>query len=201
MPERGLEVVPASPCAAGSSVCLPMVAPFSFGHHAASLPLRGARICRSPQGRSRSDLAVPGRCLQAVRRWGYARRRRSCRRELMPSLENTLCRWYSAVRGLMNSSAPISAFVWPSAASRAICAFLHGVRGRDGRRCGCVRGGRSPPGTRYPQPDRRSPGRVTGPRCRVPTRCRSRVFFHRAAGERWRRPLACQSGCLPRPVR
>jgi hypothetical protein len=53
--------------------------------------------------------------------WGYAsaRRCRSCRRELTPSLENTLCRWYSAVRGLMKSWAPISGFAWPSAASRA----------------------------------------------------------------------------------
>ena len=40
----------------------------------------------------------------------------------MPSLVNTLRRWYSTVRGLMNSWAPISGFVSPSPASRAICA-------------------------------------------------------------------------------
>ena len=40
----------------------------------------------------------------------------------MSSFVNTLRRWYSTVRGLMNSCAPISGFVWPSAASRAICA-------------------------------------------------------------------------------
>ena len=45
-----------------------------------------------------------------------------CRRELMSSLVNTLCRWYSTVRGLMNSWAPISGFVRPSRAMRAIWA-------------------------------------------------------------------------------
>ena len=40
----------------------------------------------------------------------------------MPSLRNTLRRWYWTVRGLMNSWAPISGFVRPSRASRAICA-------------------------------------------------------------------------------
>ena len=83
------------------------------------------------------------RCPQAVRRWSYASARwcRSCRRELMPSLENTLCRWYSAVRGLMNSWAPISGFVWPSAASRATCAEpgqQPGVGGGDHAFCGQV---------------------------------------------------------------
>ena len=43
-------------------------------------------------------------------------------RELIPSLVNTLRRCYSTVRGLMNSWAPISGFVSPSRASRAICA-------------------------------------------------------------------------------
>ena len=38
---------------------------------------------------------------------------RSSLRERMPSFVNTLCRWYSTVRGLMNSSAPISGFVRP----------------------------------------------------------------------------------------
>ena len=32
----------------------------------------------------------------------------------MPSFGNTLRRWYSTVRGLMNSWAPISGFVCPS---------------------------------------------------------------------------------------
>jgi hypothetical protein len=37
----------------------------------------------------------------------------------MPSLVNTLLRWYWAVRGLMNSRAPISGLDSPSRASRA----------------------------------------------------------------------------------
>ena len=37
-----------------------------------------------------------------------------------PSLENTFLRWYSTVLGLMNSSLPISGFVRPAAANRAI---------------------------------------------------------------------------------
>ena len=40
----------------------------------------------------------------------------------MSSFVNTLRRWYSTVRGLMNSCAPISGFECPSRASRAICA-------------------------------------------------------------------------------
>ena len=40
----------------------------------------------------------------------------------MSSFVKTLRRWYSTVRGLMNSCAPISGLVWPSAASRAIWA-------------------------------------------------------------------------------
>ena len=40
----------------------------------------------------------------------------------MPSFEKTFRRWYSTVRGLMNSWAPICELVWPSAASRATCA-------------------------------------------------------------------------------
>ena len=52
---------------------------------------------------------------------------RSSLRELMSSLVNTLRRWYSTVRGLMNSLAPISGFVCLSLASRAICASW-GVR-------------------------------------------------------------------------
>ena len=62
----------------------------------------------------------------------------------MSSLVNTLRRWYSTVRGLMKSWAPISGFVCPSAASRAICAscavsvvarldgaLAHGLAGRQ----------------------------------------------------------------------
>jgi hypothetical protein len=53
----------------------------------------------------------------------------------MPSLVNTLRRWYSTVRGLRNSSAPISGFVCPSTARRAISAArldrepAHGLAG------------------------------------------------------------------------
>ena len=42
-------------------------------------------------------------------------------REWMPSLANTLRRCHSTVRGLRKSRAPISGFVNPSPASRAIC--------------------------------------------------------------------------------
>ena len=48
----GFEVASAISCAAGSSVCLVMGAPFRIGHHAASLPWHDARICQSPQRRS-----------------------------------------------------------------------------------------------------------------------------------------------------
>jgi hypothetical protein len=43
-------------------------------------------------------------------------------REVMPSLVNTLRRWYWTVRGLMNSRVPISGFESPSRARRAVCA-------------------------------------------------------------------------------
>ena len=42
----------------------------------------------------------------------------------MPSLVNTFFRCHSTVRGLRNSSAPISGFVSPSRASRAMCCLL-----------------------------------------------------------------------------
>ena len=45
------------------------------------------------------------------------RTRSSSARELMPSLRNTLRKWYWTVRGLMNSWAPISGFVRLSRAS------------------------------------------------------------------------------------
>ena len=48
--------------------------------------------------------------------------RRSWLREVMPSLANTLPRWYCTVRGDRNSRAPISGLDSPSRASRAICA-------------------------------------------------------------------------------
>src|SRR3954453_22189435 len=48
-------------------------------------------------------------------------------REPMSSLVNTFFRWYSTVRGLMKSLAPISGFVCLSLAMRAICASW-GVR-------------------------------------------------------------------------
>ncbi len=81
---------------------------------ARSVPPAEARshLSTSP-ARSPGRSAVPGDAL---------RRCRSCRRELMPSLEKTLRRWYSEVRGLMNSRAPTSGFVRPSAASRMTCA-------------------------------------------------------------------------------
>ena len=47
-------------------------------------------------------------------------------RELIPSFVNTPRRCHSTVRGLMNSCAPISGFVQPSVASRAICASCGG---------------------------------------------------------------------------
>ena len=47
---------------------------------------------------------------------------RSSRRELTPTLANTLPRCHSTVRALMNSWTPISGLVRPSRASRAISA-------------------------------------------------------------------------------
>jgi hypothetical protein len=72
-----------------------------MGYCAASLPLRSTRICRSPQRGSPAGARGPRRCPQAVSDPGCAKQCRSCQRELMPSLENTLCRWHSAVLGLM----------------------------------------------------------------------------------------------------
>ena len=63
---------------------------------------------------------------------------RSPRRVVSPSFVNTLLRWYSTVRGLMNSSLPISEFVWPAAANRAIWASC-GVRSASSA-SRCVRG-------------------------------------------------------------
>jgi hypothetical protein len=44
----------------------------------------------------------------------------------MSSLVKTLRRWYLTVRGLMNSSAPISGLERPSRARRATCGLLSG---------------------------------------------------------------------------
>jgi hypothetical protein len=49
-------------------------------------------------------------------------------RELISSFVNTLCKWYSTVRGLMNSCAPISGFELPSRASSAIWLVETGER-------------------------------------------------------------------------
>jgi hypothetical protein len=54
-------------------------------------------------------------------RHSRGRTRSRCSRVLMLSLVNTLRRWYSTVRGLMNRRAPISAFDRPSRANCAIC--------------------------------------------------------------------------------
>ena len=62
---------------------------------------------------------------------------------MIPSFVNTLRRWYSTVRGLMNSCAPISGFVRPSRASRAIWASCGGelVARLDGALAGGLAGG------------------------------------------------------------
>ena len=61
---------------------------------------------------------VPARTLAPM---SDSAERRSLR-ELIPSLPNTLLRCHSTVRGLRNSWAPISGFVWPPAARHATCA-------------------------------------------------------------------------------
>ena len=69
--------------------------------------------------------------------------RRSSRRELIPSLVNTLPRCHSTVRALRNSWAPISVLVWPSRASRAMdasCA-VSSVRVCAARLCARLAGG------------------------------------------------------------
>jgi hypothetical protein len=53
---------------------------------------------------------------------GSSSARRSSRRELTPTLANTLLRCHSTVRKLMNSWTPISGLVCPSRTSRAISA-------------------------------------------------------------------------------
>ncbi len=64
-------------------------------------------------------------------------------REVMSSLPKTLWRWYSTVRGLMNSRAPISGLERPSRASRAIWASRARelIRRSDGAFAGGLAGG------------------------------------------------------------
>ena len=59
-------------------------------------------------------------------------------RELMPSLVKTLRRWYSTVRGLMNSRAPISGFVWPVAGEPGDLRLLRREVVARLRRCACA---------------------------------------------------------------
>jgi hypothetical protein len=55
-------------------------------------------------------------------------------RELIASFVNTLCRWYSTVRGLMNSCAPISGFVWmPRGRSLTAGGVAKGHPGAEGQ--------------------------------------------------------------------
>ena len=72
--------------------------------------------------RCSSRLCFCRRLYALARNWLCSGRAvRSCLRELMPSLVNTLRRCHSTVRALRNSCAPISGFDRPSRASRAIC--------------------------------------------------------------------------------
>jgi hypothetical protein len=64
--------------------------------------------------RARPGAAARGQATTACPASGSAPR--SALRELMSSFSNTLRRWYSTVRGLMNSWAPISGLVCPSPA-------------------------------------------------------------------------------------
>src|SRR5829696_5080180 len=74
------------------------------------------------QGRSLESVEGPSHAPPVARPGSPSSACRSSLRELISSLGNTLCRWYSTVRGLMNSWAPISELVSPSRASRAISA-------------------------------------------------------------------------------
>ena len=61
----------------------------------------------------------------------------------MPSLVNTLLKWYLTVRGLMNNRVPISGLERPSRASRAIRASwaVSSPAGLDGALAGGLTGG------------------------------------------------------------
>ena len=113
---------------AGSSSCrlrpqacfVPLQHSTRVGGRAESLLPRLPPPCRS--GYVRPARAHPSRAHRQTAS-GLLCSRRSARsswpRALMLSLVKTLWRWYSTVRGLMNSRAPISEFDSPS---RAICA-------------------------------------------------------------------------------
>jgi hypothetical protein len=76
-----------------------------------------------PPATSSVDLPANGPELGMNDRSAYPRcasARRSSRREVIPSLVNTLPRCHSTVRALRNSWAPISVLVCPSCASRAM---------------------------------------------------------------------------------
>ena len=90
--------------------------------HPSRAPSAATRHARSaaPPDRSHFCVALSKPAMLSVP--SAARAPRSSLRELMSSFVNTLPRWHSTVRGLMNSWAPISGFVSPSPASRAICA-------------------------------------------------------------------------------
>ena len=74
---------------------------FRMRYYAASLPRHGARIRRSPQGRSLAGARRPPAAASDSGPSGHTRRCRSCRREFMPSLEDT--------KGTRFGSAPMAA--------------------------------------------------------------------------------------------
>jgi len=94
----------------------------------------------------------------------------SSRRELMPSLVNTLRRCHSTVRTDRNSWAVISALVWPSASSRTLTAPLAAAppcHDQEPRARGCAGRGQPDRGRLYQhavlgltawRPERRAPG-------------------------------------------
>ena len=110
---------------------------------------------------------------------------RSSLRELMSSLVNTLRRWYSTVRGLMNSLAPISGFVCLSLAIRAICASW-GVR--------TSRVSIGAPAAR----SRRWPGARGGRARRTPRRRSGRSGRRRLAAARARRRAGSRDAAIRR---
>ena len=129
-----------------------------------------ARRARSRPGRSRAwSLVGADRGAQSPRAPP-----RSSLRELMPSLVNTLRRWYSTVRGLMNSWAPISGFVCPS---RGEPGDLRLLRGELVARLGACACGRS----------RRWPAARAGRARRTPRRRSRRTSRRRRAAARGRR--------------
>ena len=142
--------------------------PRLFAHWAWMPQLLVTRMTRAGDGRlSRTDLWEPGGEIPRATRPKVLRAsadgrmrlvkrgrvvsgspgstRSSWLRELMSSLVKTLRRWYSTVRGLMNSRAPISGFDSPSRASRAIWASwaVSSSRVSDGALAGGLAGGRS----------------------------------------------------------